>query len=68
MKDKLWKLRPWLESFREKCLQVVPKEHNSLDEIMIHFKGKFSRQAEYIRGKPNSWGLKDLKLYCQVVL
>uniref|UniRef100_A0A3Q2TYY1 PiggyBac transposable element-derived protein domain-containing protein n=1 Tax=Fundulus heteroclitus TaxID=8078 RepID=A0A3Q2TYY1_FUNHE len=38
---KLWKLRPWLESFREKCLQVVPEEHNSVDEMMIPFKGKF---------------------------
>ncbi|KAK0151520.1 Valine--tRNA ligase [Merluccius polli] len=37
-KDKLWKLRPWLDSFREKCLQVVPEEHNSVDEMMIPFK------------------------------
>ena len=34
-KDKLWKLRLWLDSFREKCLQVVPEEHNSVDEMMI---------------------------------
>ncbi|KAL7870991.1 hypothetical protein SRHO_G00084880 [Serrasalmus rhombeus] len=26
-KDKLWKLRAWLASFREKCLLVVPEEH-----------------------------------------
>lgn len=28
-RDKLWKIRPWLNSFREMCLQVVPEEHNS---------------------------------------
>lgn len=56
-KDKLWKLRPWLDSFREKCLQVIPEEHNSVDEMMIPFKGKFSSIKQYMRGKPNSWGL-----------
>ncbi|XP_051561672.1 piggyBac transposable element-derived protein 3-like [Myxocyprinus asiaticus] len=49
--DKLWKLRPWLDSFREKCLQVVPEEHNSVDEMMIPFKGKFS-------GINSAWGFK----------
>ncbi|KAJ3581419.1 hypothetical protein NHX12_016664, partial [Muraenolepis orangiensis] len=57
-KDKLWKLRLWLDSFREKCLQVVPEEHNSVDEMMIPFKGKFSRIKQYMRGKPNPWGFK----------
>ncbi|XP_033973808.1 piggyBac transposable element-derived protein 3-like [Trematomus bernacchii] len=51
-KDKLWKLRPWLDTFREKCLQVVPEEHNSVDEMMIPFKGKFSSI------KPHPWGFK----------
>ncbi|XP_053285618.1 piggyBac transposable element-derived protein 3-like [Pleuronectes platessa] len=57
-KDKLWKLRLWLDSFREKCLQVVPEEHNSVDEMMIPFKGKFSSIKQYMRGKPNPWGFK----------
>ncbi|XP_044213985.1 piggyBac transposable element-derived protein 3-like [Thunnus albacares] len=57
-KDKLWKLRPWLDSFREKCLQVVPEEHNSVDEMMIPFKGKFSNIKQYMRGKPQPWGFK----------
>ncbi|XP_051515101.1 piggyBac transposable element-derived protein 3-like isoform X1 [Myxocyprinus asiaticus] len=56
--DKLWKLRPWLDSFREKCLQVVPEEHNSVDEMMIPFKGKFSGIKQYLRGKPHPWGFK----------
>ena len=55
-KDKLWKLRLWLDSFREKCLQVIPEEHNSVGEMMIPFKGKFSSVKQYMRGKPNPWG------------
>ncbi|XP_038153120.1 piggyBac transposable element-derived protein 3-like isoform X1 [Cyprinodon tularosa] len=57
-KDKLWKLRPWLESFRENCLQVVPEEHNSVDEMLIPFKGKFSSIKQYMPGKPHPWGFK----------
>ncbi|KAL0151442.1 hypothetical protein M9458_053228 [Cirrhinus mrigala] len=57
-KDKLWKLRPWLNSFRERCLQVVPEEHNSVDEMMIPFKGRFSNIKQYMRGKPHPWGFK----------
>uniref|UniRef100_A0A8C6KSC4 PiggyBac transposable element-derived protein domain-containing protein n=1 Tax=Nothobranchius furzeri TaxID=105023 RepID=A0A8C6KSC4_NOTFU len=56
--DKLWKLRPWLHAFREKCLKVVPKEHNSVDEMMIPFRGKFSSIKQYMRGQPNPWGFK----------
>ncbi|KAJ3609777.1 hypothetical protein NHX12_024287 [Muraenolepis orangiensis] len=51
--DKLWKLRPWLDS-----LQVTPEEHNSVDEMMIPFKGKFNRIKQYMRGKPHPWGFK----------
>ncbi|KAJ4947003.1 hypothetical protein JOQ06_009045, partial [Pogonophryne albipinna] len=43
---------------REKCLQVVPEEHNSVDEMMIPFKGKFSSIKQYMRGKPHPWGFK----------
>ncbi|KAM3850305.1 tripartite motif-containing protein 16-like, partial [Diretmus argenteus] len=57
-KDKLWIFRPWLDSFREKCLQVVPEEHNSVDEMMIPFKGRFSSIKQYMRGKPHPWGFK----------
>ncbi|KAL0146817.1 hypothetical protein M9458_057756 [Cirrhinus mrigala] len=57
-KDKLWKLRPWLNSFRERCLQVVPEEHNSVDEMMIPFEGRFSNIKQYMRGKPHPWGFK----------
>ena len=55
--DKIWKLRPWLSKFRENCLKIPPEEHNSIDEIMVSFKGKSSIK-QYIRGKPNPWGFK----------
>ncbi|CAM4417794.1 unnamed protein product [Leuciscus chuanchicus] len=58
-KDKLWKLRLWLDSFREKCLQVVREEHNSVDEMMIQMtKVKFSGIKQNMRGKPHPWGFK----------
>ncbi|KAJ8342784.1 hypothetical protein SKAU_G00327120 [Synaphobranchus kaupii] len=57
-KDKLWKIRPWLDAFRENCLQIVPEEHNSVDEMMIPFKGKFSGIRQYMKGKPHPWGFK----------
>lgn len=56
--EKKDKLRPWLDSFREKCLHVVPEEHNSVDEMIIPFKGKFRSIKQNMRGKPHSWGFK----------
>ncbi|XP_012722667.2 piggyBac transposable element-derived protein 3 [Fundulus heteroclitus] len=57
-RDKLWKLRPWLESFREKCLQVVPEEHSSVAEMAIPVKGEFISIKQHMRGKPHPWGFK----------
>lgn len=56
--DKLWKINPWLQKLRRNCLKVVPEEHNSIDEMMIPFKGKFSKIKQYIKGKPHPWGIK----------
>ena len=56
--DKLWKIRPWLSSFHKNCLEIVPEENNSIDEMMVPFRGKFSGIKQYIRGKPNPWGFK----------
>ena len=55
--EKLWKLRPWLTKLREHFLKIPPEEHNSVDEIMVSFKGKSSIK-QYTRGKPNPWGFK----------
>ena len=37
---------------------MVPEEHNSVDEMMIPFKGEFSGIKQYMRGKPHPWGFK----------
>lgn len=40
-KDKHWELSPWLDSFRENGLQVIPEQHNSAEDIMmIPFQGE----------------------------
>jgi Transposase IS4 len=56
--DRLWKLRPWLESFRQNCLHVTPDEMNSIDEMMVPYKGRTSGIKQYMRGKPHAWGFK----------
>ncbi|KAG1674650.1 PiggyBac transposable element-derived protein 3 [Nymphon striatum] len=57
-RDKVWKIRPWLDKFRTNCLKTEPEEFNSVDEIMVPFKGKFSSIRQYIKNKPHKWGLK----------
>jgi len=56
--DRLWKLRPWLEAFRQNCLKVTPEEVNSIDEMMVPYKGRTSGIKQYMRGKPHAWGFK----------
>ncbi|XP_049460947.1 piggyBac transposable element-derived protein 3-like [Epinephelus fuscoguttatus] len=56
-KDKLWKLRPWLEKLQEQCLHIPPEEHHAVDEIMIPFKGR-SHLKVYMPAKPHKWGFK----------
>ena len=58
VKDKLWKLRPFLKMFRDQCLLLTPTQHQAVDEQMVPYKGKFSGIRQYIKGKPNPWGFK----------
>lgn len=55
--DKLFKVRPFLESFRENINKIEPEEHNAVDEIIIPFKGR-SKLKQYIKNKPHKWGIK----------
>ncbi|XP_036963569.1 piggyBac transposable element-derived protein 3-like [Acanthopagrus latus] len=57
MKDKIWKVRPWLEKLRQQCLQIHPEENHAVDEIIVPFKGK-SQLKVYMPGKPHKWGFK----------
>lgn len=57
-KDRLWKLRPFLDSFRRQCLTISPRQKQSIDEMMVPYKGKFGGIRQYIKGKPHPWGFK----------
>ncbi|XP_064646212.1 piggyBac transposable element-derived protein 3-like [Lineus longissimus] len=55
--DRLWKLRPWLNSLRDSFQEVSPEENQSIDEIMVAFKGR-SLIKQYMEKKPKKWGFK----------
>lgn len=38
--DRLWKPWQWLDDFRTNLKKILPEEYNSIDEIMVAFKGK----------------------------
>ncbi|KAG0431551.1 hypothetical protein HPB47_021696 [Ixodes persulcatus] len=61
MHDKLWKVRPFLDSIRARCLDLQLEEEVSVDEQMIPFKGQLSIK-QYMRGKPTPWGVKVFAL------
>ncbi|CAB4018038.1 zinc finger BED domain-containing 1-like, partial [Paramuricea clavata] len=57
-KGRLWKLRPWLDATRQNFLQIPPKECQSIDEIIIPFKGRSCLKV-YMPKKPHGKNFKD---------
>lgn len=55
--DKLFKIRPFIDSLRKNFSEIQQEEYNSVDEIMIPFKGH-SALKQYIKNKPHKWGIK----------
>ena len=55
--DRIWKLRSWLDSLRQTFGVVASMEFQSIDEIMIAFKGR-SLVNQYLTKKPTKWGIK----------
>ena len=55
--DKLFKVRPVLDSLREKCRQLPEEENHSIDEQIIPTKSRTSLK-QYLPNKPNKWGIK----------
>ena len=56
--DRLWKICPVLNTLQRTFLEAVdPEEFQSIDEIMIPFKG-CSHLKQYIKSKPKPWGCK----------
>lgn len=55
--DKLFKVRPLIDSLKENFSKIEPEDNNSVDEIMIPFKGRNSLK-QYVKNKPHKWGIK----------
>ena len=53
----MWKIQPWLTSLQGNLGKLCPTETQSVDEIMIAFKGR-CKVKQYIRNKPHKWGIK----------
>lgn len=59
--DRLWKVGPFLELIRKRCLEQALEQECSVDEQMIPFKGQLSIK-QYVKGKPSPWGIKVVAL------
>lgn len=55
--DKLYKVRPLLESVRKQMVAIPPEEKQAVDEQVIPFKGR-SHLKQYNQKKPHKWGFK----------
>lgn len=55
--DRLWKVRPLLTAFRSRCQELVLEENLCIDEQIVPFKGQLDIK-QYVKGKPNPWGVK----------
>lgn len=47
-----------MDSFRRKCLTIAPRQKQSIDEMMVPYKGKFGGIRQYIKRKPHPCGFK----------
>ena len=56
-KDQLFKIRPLFERLRKNCVKQIPEEHNSFDEQMVPFKGRYFMRR-YMPNKPHKWRFK----------
>ena len=61
--DRFYKIRPVLNALREEFLKVQQTPKQSVDEVMVGYKGKMAGNLrQYIRSKPTKWGYK---LFCR---
>lgn len=61
-KDRFVKVRPIYNVLKRRCNELAIEKNVCVDEQMVPFKGKLSVK-QYMRGKPNPWGIK-LYLLC----
>jgi hypothetical protein len=55
--DKLFKVRPFIDRIKEYFSHIVADEYNSVDELIIPFRGHSSLK-QYVKNKPHKWGIK----------
>ena len=60
-KNRLWKVQPILDNFRNICLQLPRDRNCSIDEQMIPFQGMLTLK-QHVPNKPNPVGLKNFVL------
>ncbi len=60
VQDKLFKIRPVVDSLRNQCILVKPEEVHAVNEQIIPSKTKFSKIRQYNPKKPIKWGFKIL--------
>ena len=61
--DRFYKIRPVINSLRAEFLKVQQTPKQSVDEVMVGYKGKMAGNLrQYIRSKPTKWGYK---LFCR---
>ncbi|XP_039537279.1 piggyBac transposable element-derived protein 2-like isoform X2 [Pimephales promelas] len=57
--DRFHKIRPLFDMFREQCLLIPPTNRQSVDEVMVAYKGtRAGKLRQYIQNKPDKWGFK----------
>lgn len=59
--DKFFKIRPVYDSLKKRCSEIPIEQNLSGDEQIIPFKGQICVK-QYVRGKPNPWGIKSFLL------
>lgn len=61
--DRFHKIRPLFDMFREQCLLIPPTNRQSVDEVMVAYKGtRAGKLRQYIQNKPDKWGFK---IFCR---
>ncbi|XP_025409932.1 uncharacterized protein LOC112683230 [Sipha flava] len=55
--DKFVKIRPLFDALNNRCKQLPVERNISVDEQIVPFKGQLVIK-QYMKGKPNPWGIK----------
>jgi Transposase IS4 len=55
--DRLWKVRPVIETVLSRCHELSVEENVCIDEKIVPFKGQLDIK-QYMQNKPYKWGIK----------